>query len=180
MRLAALLAGFATAVGLRVLVGGDDPAGSVPAALLFAGCLLVLALAARPSVPVSRRGVGIGLLGVVVICLPVLVHRTLSDWEPLRGTTGFAPWFAAVTVVVAAEELFLRGALFEAVPRPWVAVVLGAVCFALLHVPLYGWHVVPLDMAVGLVLGGLRVEARTPLAPFVAHLGADAVGWFVA
>lgn len=34
--------------------------------------------------------------------------------------------------------------------------------------------------AVGPVLGGLRVEAGTPLAPFVAHLGADAVGWFVA
>jgi len=175
-----LLVGFAAAVGLRVVIGGDDPAGSVPAALLFAGCLLVLAAAARPAVTWSLRAAGLGLLGVAVLCLPVLVHRTLFDWEPLRGTSGFLPWFAAVTAVVAAEELFLRGALFEVVSRPWVAVVLGAVCFALLHVPLYGWYVVPLDLAVGLVLGGLRVESGTPVAPFVAHLGADAVGWFVA
>jgi hypothetical protein len=180
MRLWPLLVGFATAVGLRVLLGGSDPAGSVPAALVFAAALLALCLAARPRVVLSVRGLALGVLGIGVICLPVVVHRTLFDWEPLRGTTGFVPWFAAVTVVVAAEELFLRGAVFEAVARPWVAVVVGAVCFALLHVPLYGWHVVPLDLAVGLVLGGLRVEAGTPLAPFVAHLGADAVGWFVA
>lgn len=180
MTLWPLLIGFATAVGLRVLLGGDAPAESVPAALVFALALLVLALAARPSVAITRRALLLGLLGIGVICLPVVVHQALFDWEPLRGTSGFAPWFAAVTVVVAAEELFLRGALFEAVRRPWVAVVLGAVCFALLHVPLYGWHVVPLDLAVGLVLGGLRVEAGTPTAPFVAHLGADAVGWFVA
>lgn len=179
MRLWALLVGFATAVGLRVLLGGDDPARSVPAALVFAAALLVLCAAARPRVPITRRGLLIGLLGAVVLCLPVLLLQA-ADWQPLRGMTGFAPWFAAVTVVVAAEELFLRGALFEAVRRPGVAVVLGAVCFALLHVPLYGWHVVPLDLAVGLVLGALRVEAGTPLAPFVAHLSADAVGWFVA
>jgi hypothetical protein len=175
-----LLAGLAAAVAVRVLAAGGDPAGSVPAALLFAGALLALAAAARPSVTWSRRAVGLGLLGVAVVCLPVLVHQAVLDPEPLRGTAGFAPWFAAVTVVVAAEELFLRGALFEAVARPGVAVLVGAVAFALLHVPLYGWYVVPLDLAVGLVLGGLRVEAGTPVAPFVAHLGADAVGWFVA
>lgn len=174
-----LLLGFAAAVGLRVLLGGADPAGSVPAALVFAAALLALSWAARPAVAWSRRALGLGLVGLAVICLPVLVVRA-ADWEPLRSTSGFAPWFAAVTVVVAAEELFLRGALFSVLSRPWVAVVVGAVCFALLHVPLYGWHVLPLDLAVGLVLGGLRVEAGTPLAPFVAHLGADAVGWFVA
>lgn len=181
MRVAALLVGFAVAVGLRVVAGGDDVARSVPAGLLFAAALLVLVVAARTPVPLSRRALTLGLLGIAVICLPVGLEQ-LVTLRPLRGTTGFATWVAAVTVVVAAEELFLRGTLHDAVAQrwsAWAAVVVGAVCFALLHVPLYGWHVVPLDLAVGLVLGGLRVEAGTPAAPAVAHLGADVVGWFV-
>jgi hypothetical protein len=179
MRAAVLLAGLATAVGLRVLLGGDVPAESIPAALVFAVALLVLSAAAGVRVPVSTRALLVGLIGAGVVCLPVLIDRALSQ-QALRSTEGFLPWFVAVTVVVAAEEAFLRGALFDAFARPWVGVAVGAVAFALLHVPLYGWHVVPLDLAVGVVLGGLRVEAGTPFAPFVAHLGADAVGWYVA
>ena len=34
-----------------------------------------------------------------------------------------------------------------------------------MHVPLYGWHVVPLDLAVGLVLAGLRIWTRGLAAP---------------
>jgi len=181
VRAAALLVGFAVAVGLRVVAGGDDIARSVPAGLLFAGALLVLVLAARTRVPVSWRALALGGLGIVLVCLPVGLEQ-LVTLRPLRGTAGFVPWVAAVAVVVTAEELFLRGALHDAVAARWsatVAVVVGAVCFALLHVPMYGWHVVPLDLAVGVVLGGLRVEAGTPFAPAVTHVGADVVGWFL-
>jgi hypothetical protein len=38
---------------------------------------------------------------------------------------------------------------------------------------------VPLDLAVGVVLGGLRLEAGTAAAPAVTHVGADLVGWFL-
>ncbi len=181
MRVAALLVGFAVAVGLRVVVGAPDVARSVPAALVFAAALLVLVVAARTRVPLSWRAVALGLGGVVVVCLPVGLEQLVS-LRPLRGTTGFAPWAAAVAVVATAEELFLRGTLHDAVAARWSAawaVVVGAGCFALLHVPLYGWHVLPLDLAVGLVLGGLRVESGTAAAPAVTHVGADLVGWFV-
>ena len=178
MRAAALLVGFAVALGLRVLVGGDDVARSVSAGLLFAACLLVLVVASGTRVPVTRRSLALGVLGIAVVCLPVGLGHLVA-LRPLHGTDGFLRWAAAVTVVATAEELFLRGALFDAVSRPWPAVVLGAVVFALMHVPLYGWHVVPLDLAVGLVLGGLRVEAGTPAAPAVTHVGADLVGWFL-
>ena len=178
MRAAALVAGFAVALGLRLVVGGSDVARSVPAGLVFAACLLGLAVAAGTRVPVTRRAVALGLLGVLVVCLPVGLAQVVA-LRPLHGTTGFLPWALAVTVVAGAEEVFLRGALFDAVPRPGVAVALGAVLFALLHVPLYGWHVVPLDLAVGVVLGGLRVEAGTAAAPVVTHVGADLVGWFL-
>lgn len=178
MRAAALLVGLAVAVGLRVVVGGDDVARSVPAGLVFAACLLVLALAARTRVPLSWRAVGLGLLGVVVVCLPVGLGHLLA-LRPLHGTQGFLPWAAAVVVVAGVEEVFLRGALFDAIARPWAAVGVSAAAFALLHVPMYGWQAVPLDLAVGVVLGGLRLEAGTPAAPAVTHVGADLVGWFL-
>ena len=178
MRGAALLVGFWVAVGLRVAAGGSDVARSVPAGLLFAGCLLVLALAARTRVPLNRRAIALGLLGVAVVCLPVGLGQLVAV-RPLHGTTGFVPWALAVTVVATAEEVFLRGTIFDAIKAPWVAVAVAAVCFALLHVPLYGWHVLPLDLAVGLVLGGLRLEAGTAAAPAITHVGADLVGWFL-
>jgi membrane protease YdiL (CAAX protease family) len=180
MRLALLLAGFAAALALRVVAGGSDVARSVPAGLLFAGCLLVLSCAARTRVPVTRTAVLAGLAGIVLVCLPVVLETALT-LRPLRGTDGFAGWAAAVTVVAAAEEVFLRGALYDAVRArrgEVAAIAVGAACFALLHVPLYGWHVVPLDLAVGVVLGGLRQGTGTPLAPAVTHVGADLVGWF--
>jgi membrane protease YdiL (CAAX protease family) len=178
VRLGALLVGFVIAVGLRVAVGGSDVARSVPAGLLFAGCLLALSAAARTRVPVTRRAVALGVLGTAVICLPVGLAQLVA-LRPLHETNGFVPWALAVIVVAGAEEVFLRGTLFDAITSHRVAVLAAAVLFALLHVPLYGWQAVPLDLAVGLVLGGLRLEAGTPAAPGIAHVGADLVGWFL-
>jgi membrane protease YdiL (CAAX protease family) len=174
----ALLVGFGVALGLRVVVGSPDVARSVPAGLVFAGCLVGLSLAARVAVAWSWRAVRVGLVGVAVLCLPVGVTHLVA-LAPLHPAAGFAPWAAAVVVVAGAEELFLRGALFDRLGAGRGAVVVTAVLFALLHVPMYGWRAVPLDLAVGLVLGGLRLEARSPVAPAVAHVGADLVGWFL-
>jgi len=181
IRIPLLLLGFGLSLVLRVSVGGDDVAYSVPAGLVFGGCLLAIGVAARTGVPVSGRAVLVGLAGVVVVCAPVALESALS-LRPLHGTDGFLTWAAAVTVVATAEEVFLRGTLYDALEQAsgaTAAIVVGAVCFALLHVPLYGWHVVPLDLAVGVVLGGLRRATGTPAAPAVTHVGADLVGWFV-
>ena len=59
------------------------------------------------------------------------------------------------------------------------AVLVPAVAFAALHVPLYGWHVVPLDLAVGVLLGELRRSTGTAAAPAVTHVGADLAAWFL-
>ncbi|MCW2598928.1 MAG: hypothetical protein JWM02_757 [Frankiales bacterium] len=180
-RVAALLIGFAVSVGLRVVVGGDGVAQSQPAGLVFAACLLVLSLASGTRVPLSRKAFLVGLAGAALVCAPVGFAQLLT-FRPVHGTEGFATWAAVVTVVATAEEIFLRGTLYDAVDDlagPVPAIVVGAVCFALLHVPLYGWHVLPLDLAVGLVLGGLRQSTGTPAAPAVTHVGADFVGWFL-
>lgn len=181
LRVAVLLVGFAVAVGLRVVVGGAGVAQSYSAALVFAACLLVLAAACGTRVPLSRKAFLVGLLGVAVVCAPVALEQLLT-FQPVHGTDGFATWAAVVLVVVIAEEIFLRGTLYDAVEDvagAVLAIVVGAVAFALLHVPMYGWHVVPLDLAVGLVLGGLRQATGTPAAPAVTHFGADMAGWFL-
>ena len=180
-RVALLVVAFSAAVGLRVALGWPVVAPDVPAALAFAAALYLLALASGTRVPFSGRAVLIGLGGLALVCAPVAVDHVFST-RPVAGTEGFFPWAAAVLAVATAEEVFLRGTLYEATEAVWgtnVAIVLGAVCFTALHVPLYGWHVVPLDLAVGLVLGGLRQGAGTPLAPAVTHTGADWVGWFL-
>jgi membrane protease YdiL (CAAX protease family) len=91
-------------------------------------------------------------------------------------------WAAVVTLVAVAEELLLRGALYEALLRwrgQYTAIAVTAIAFAALHIPLYGWAVVPLDLAVGLFLGVLRTVAGSVTAPAVTHTLADLAGWWL-
>lgn len=176
--------GFGLAVTGRVLVGGREVARSVPAGVAFAVCLLALCGAAGTAVRPSARSVLIGLGGGVFLCLPAL-FGALQGSAVLgahRPGGSFAGWAVVVSLVAVAEELFLRGALYDAVTG-WLgetaAIVVAAVCFAGLHVPLYGWHVVPLDLAVGLWLGALRRWARTPVTPALGHTLADLLGWWL-
>jgi membrane protease YdiL (CAAX protease family) len=88
----------------------------------------------------------------------------------------FVAWFLVTAVVVTAEEALLRGALLAALDQaagPLVAVVISSLAFALMHVPLYGWGVVPIDLAAGVWLAGLRYLTGGTAAPTVAHLLAD-------
>jgi membrane protease YdiL (CAAX protease family) len=184
LRLAVLLVAFAGAVGLRVAVGGASVSQSLPAALVFAGALLVLAFAAGTRMQVGRPPVSsllAGLGGGVLICLPVALAQMLAH-RPLHDMSGLWPWALVVAVVASAEEVFLRGTLYDAVRElsgSTVAVGIAAIAFGLLHVPLYGWHVLPLDVAVGVVLGMLRASTGGVGAPAVAHIIADYAGWFL-
>lgn len=178
-RVALLGGGFAVAVVARLVVGGPGPARSPGAGLLFAGLLLAMAAAARTRVTVSGRAVVLGLAGAVLLSAPVALLRL---GVPLHGGSGFAPWALVIVIVATAEEVFLRGALYDAVrdaADDRAAIIVAAVAFAALHVPLYGWHVVPLDLAVGLVLGELRRVSGTAAAPAVTHVAADLAAWFL-
>ncbi len=99
-----------------------------------------------------------------------------------RPAAPFLPWAAITIVVAAAEEGILRGVLFDrfrAAGGLTIAVVATTGLFALIHVPLYGWHVVPLDLAAGLGLAGLRLSTRMVCAPALAHATADLATWFL-
>lgn len=181
LRVAVLLVAFTATLGARVAVGGASVAESPPAGLLFAGCLLLLALSCGTRVQVRVDAVLSGLAGGVLICLPVALARMLAH-RPLHDTAGLWPWALVVAVVASAEELFLRGTLYDAVSEfagsTW-AVGVAAIAFGLLHVPLYGWQILPLDLAVGVVLGMLRASTGSVAAPTVAHVMADFAGWFL-
>ena len=85
-------------------------------------------------------------------------------------------------LIAGAEELMIRGALFGAVVDSTgniAALGITTVVFALVHVPFYGWHVMPLDLAVGLWLGGLRLWTNNATAPAIAHALADLSVWWL-
>ena len=100
----------------------------------------------------------------------------------LAPSAAFAPWAAVTILVASAEELVLRGALFDDLDGSLGtlgAVVVTSLVFALMHVPLYGWQVVPLDLGVGLWLAGLRLATGGIAAPAVAHSIADLATWWL-
>jgi membrane protease YdiL (CAAX protease family) len=176
------LAGLGLALLLRVRVAGVEGAHCVPAGVVFGVAVLALAVACRLRRPaLGWRQLAWGLGGAVVLCLPPLAHHLVHPG--VTAPAGLLPrWAAVVTLVAVAEEALLRGALWEALARwcgPYTAVAVTAVAFAALHVPLYGWAVIPLDLAVGVFLGALRVVAGSVTAPALTHTLADLAGWWL-
>jgi membrane protease YdiL (CAAX protease family) len=183
------LAGLAAAVALRVQVAGGLGARSELAAVWFAAALgFVALLTQRPLTqrPTGqrariRRGVLAGLTGAAVLCVPAAIrHATIGG--VVGSTDGYARWAVFVVVVAVAEESLLRGSLYRAIDDragTAVAIAVTSVAFGLLHAPVYGWGVVPLDIAVGVWLGTLRAVTGTVAAPAVAHAAADLAGWWL-
>jgi membrane protease YdiL (CAAX protease family) len=177
-----LLAGLAVAVAIRQVVSGTAGPRSDAGALTFALCLAALCAASGVRLRVGfLRGAAAGTAGGVLLAGVALarlgLHVTAS-----RPMTGFAGWLLVTALVAITEEALLRGVLFAHVTRlhgDRAAVLVTAVAFAVLHVPLYGWQVLPLDVAVGVVLGILRLVSGTWVAPAVAHVLADAAGWWL-
>jgi membrane protease YdiL (CAAX protease family) len=175
------------AVAARWAATVTDLADGIVVGASFGPVLAVAALLSgwRPSKPHGRRLVSeaaVGLAGGMALLALALATRWPGPWLPFDPAPSFVPWAAVTILVATAEEVVLRGALFGALADAagWIAALLGtSVLFALLHVPLYGWHVVPLDLGVGLLLGGLRLLTGGTAAPAVAHVVADLATWWI-
>ena len=142
---------------------------------------LALATGLRLAIPpLGALVVGSGG-GVVLVGLAVLISR--SGPALIAGqSSALLPWALVTVLVATSEEWILRGVLFDLVDRragTLAAVAVTSAIFALMHVPLYGWHVVPLDLGVGLWLGGLRLLTGSVAAPAVAHVLADLATWWL-
>jgi membrane protease YdiL (CAAX protease family) len=175
-----LLLGFGASIELRVGIGGSDILTSAVAGLAFAGCLLGLAIISGTRFAISVRSVVVGLLGGAFLCLPSIIAHFSS--AAARPAGNYVLWATIVSIVAISEEAFLRDALFDAV-HEWqnmaVALILTSVAFALLHVPMYGWRAVPLDLAVGVWLGVLRIVGGNFTSSAIAHVLADLTGWWL-
>ena len=142
--------------------------------------------ASKVDVRVLARTVVIGALAGLVLAGIAVVGPALGGSMRIPGLgrpdVAFLPWALVTVLVASAEEAVLRGVLFDRLTRAGgilLAIGVTTLAFALLHVPLYGWHVVPLDLAVGLGLGGLRVATRSVAAPAIAHAMADLATWWL-
>ena len=181
---ALLIAGVAASCGLRLALGGTMPAASYPAAIVFAGALLALGVAGGWRWAVDRhwpRAIAIGVVGgglLVAAWATAAPHLPLSAGQHLGA---LLVWTPVVALVAAAEEVVLRGALFAALLAAGgapLALAVTSIVFGLMHVPLYGWGALPLDIAAGVLLGGLRLLSGGVTSPLVAHVLADlAGGW---
>ncbi len=83
------------------------------------------------------------------LCVPAAL-RHADGVLPAGNWSGYAPWALGVVAVAVAEEALLRGSLYAAIEqRAGAVAAIGATAcaFAAVHVPLYGWSAVPLDLA---------------------------------
>lgn len=178
-----ILLALAVVVGARwAATVGDAPPYLVGALFGIAFIALARAGGLRFSIP-RPSALLIGLAGSVVLVALAIGASQLAG-QPIRAVprTEFAAWALVTIVVATAEELVLRGALFDALRDSlgvWVAIAITSAVFALMHVPLYGWHVVPLDLGVGVFLAGLRLASGSVAAPAVAHVVADLATWWL-
>jgi membrane protease YdiL (CAAX protease family) len=114
--------------------------------------------------PSTALLLGLVGLGTVAWMSGTPVPIPWSPWAPVLG----------VCAAVAEEALFRRlayGRLLRfGVP---VAIVGSAVAFALLHVPLYGVAVLPIDLGAGLLLSWQRWASGTWTVPAATHAAAN-------
>jgi membrane protease YdiL (CAAX protease family) len=173
-----LLAGFAVSLLLRLSVGGVSVTKSSTAGLVFGCCLFALSLASGLVTKFNSRPIIIGVFGGAALCIPAFFAQK-SGIHPYGN---YLSWALVVSFVAVAEEAFFRGVLFDSI-REWkgetAAIFIAAAAFTILHVPLYGWHVVPLDFAVGAWLGSLRAISGSWIAPGISHALADLAGWWI-
>ena len=80
-------------------------------------------------------------------------------------------------LAAVAEEVFFRRYLYGLL-APFgtaVAIVVSASAFALAHVTVWGWWVLPLDLAAGLVLSWQRAASGRWSVPAATHVFANSV-----
>jgi membrane protease YdiL (CAAX protease family) len=176
-------AGLALASLARAALNGHSAITAFAAGAAFGAVLVVMAVVAgwRPGRPGIASLVAGVVGGLILVALPRIADPLMPAVIGMRPEP-FGGWVLVTGVVVAGEEALLRGSLFGTLERsagPVVAVAVTSLAFALMHVPLYGWQVVPLDLGVGVWLAGLRLATGGVAAPALAHGIADLSTWWI-
>ena len=168
-------------LGAALLRGLLQPSGELLSTAVFAASLLWIIgfeIAQPPEEARWGRGraMAAGLLLGAVLLAPNVVNSTSH-----RSLAGFWSWAAIAAVIAAVEEMAIRGVLYRRwfeESGPLIAIVATSAVFALIHLPRYGFAAMPLDLSVGLALGGLRALSGRVVPCIVAHTMADWGAWF--
>ena len=142
--------------------------------LLAAGALWRLPAAAVDEGEVDGRRRALSPWLVLAVGIGAfLVGRLLSGGIPpvqwaLRAV-------ALATLAAVAEEAFYRRLAYgvASTAGPVVAIGASALVFALVHVTIWGWGVLPLDLAAGLLLGWQRWASGGWSVPAATHVAAN-------
>lgn len=163
---AAMAAALAVFVARPLLPGGSGALLGLFAALLIVGAGWPLRGGTRTSVRTVVFPLATGLVAFGLGRLLGGDHRVV----PAR-----AGYVAAVIFAAVAEEIFFRRFVYALLRPRGAAVAVGgsAVLFAVAHVTVYGWWVLPLDLAAGLVLGWQRWATGSWCVPAVTHVAAN-------
>jgi hypothetical protein len=86
-----------------------------------------------------------------------------------------APAILASVVAAVGEEAFFRRFLYGWLEQRGavLAIVVTALSFAAVHMPMYGWAAVPLNLTAGLLFGWQRWFSGGWGAPAVTHAAAN-------
>jgi len=135
-------------------------------ALGVAGVAWPVARTGRAGLSTSLAVLGLGAAGFAL-------GRAAVD-VPLRPD-GLALAIGLNALAAVAEEAFFRRHLYGLLERfgPGLAVVATAAAFALVHVTVWGWWVLPLDLAAGLVLSWQRAATGRWSVPAATHVLAN-------
>ncbi|MGH9276904.1 MAG: lysostaphin resistance A-like protein, partial [Acidimicrobiales bacterium] len=175
---------------------------AVGAAVALAGCAALLsrpALLPAGDDPTARLVVLFVVLGAVGAWWPVPASReeprpswgTAAAVVALGSSAFVVGWiamggpdhtyalvfhsFVLNALAAVAEEAFFRRLLYGLLlpAGPALAVVGSAVAFAIVHVTVWGWWVLPLDVAAGLLLSWQRAASGRWSVPAFTHVLAN-------
>jgi membrane protease YdiL (CAAX protease family) len=157
---------------LRTHLGALTPQGRSLALAASTGSILIVSV----TVPVAPDrtpariapwiGLALGVAGVIV--------AAIASGLPVRSP--LVAWAVPLSVLAAVAE----EALFRCVAYGWLArwgvplaVVGSATMFALIHIPLYGIAVFPVDLGAGLLLSWQRWATGSWTVPAATHAVAN-------
>jgi membrane protease YdiL (CAAX protease family) len=148
-----------------------------PVALLvvvFVG-LLVVGVTARVPATVAASSLAPATITGVGIAAFAIGRLVVAADAPAPAT----PLVIGMLVLAAvAEEAFFRRLVFGSLTRfgPAAQVIGSAWLFAVVHVTVYGWYALPLDVAAGLLLSWQRWASGSWGAPAATHALANVMG----
>lgn len=121
-----------------------------------------------PLAPVAALVVGVAAFGVG--------RMTIATPGPVGPGSALAVALALNSLAAVAEEALFRRHIYGWLLRhgPAVAIAGSAAAFAIVHVTVWGWWVLPLDLAAGLVLSWQRHASGGWTVPALTHVAANA------